>query len=416
MPVCEEVPVQKKNEVCEHVKAIIIGAGPSGLATAAWLRRYGVPYIIIERAHCIASLWKNHTYERLHMHTPKSFCELPFMPHPSSTSNFLTRQQFINYLEAYARKFHIEPIFREMVEQATYDHDTESWVVRTRPSHEQSTMIVSVSGQASQVCRQYACKWLVVATGENAEAVLPHLPGLSDFKGTILHSSQYKTGSQFQNKKVLVVGAGNSGMEIALDLANTGSSTTSIVVRSPLHILPREMFGLSTFSLAMRLCKIFPVRFVDCFLVTYSILRFGDTFLYGLRRPKIGPLELKNTMGKTPILDVGTLAKIQSGIIEVKPAIECVTASGVRFVESNVAESYDVLVLATGYKSTVSSWLHDEDNFFNEQGLCKSPAKCWKGKNGLYVAGLSGKGLLRALIDASLIGSDIMKSYTNKMV
>ena len=75
-------------------------------------------------------------------------------------------------------------------------------------------------------------RWLVVATGENAEAVLPDIPGLKDFKGSCVHSSQYKNGSSYKGKKVLVIGSGNSGMEIALDLANNGADT-SIVVRSP---------------------------------------------------------------------------------------------------------------------------------------------------------------------------------------
>lgn len=384
--------------------AIIIGAGPSGLATAACLQQHGVPFVIIERADCIVSLWKKNTYDRLHLHTAKHCCELPFMTLPESYPTFLTRKHFVDYLEEYARKFSIKPIFNEMVELAKYNHETGDWLVHTRQCG---------GGEESKdtVYKKYSCKWLVAATGENADAVLPHLPGARDFPGTIIHSSQYKNGSHFNKKKVLVVGAGNSGMEIALDLVNCGA-TTSIVVRSPLHVLPREMFfGMSTFSVAMTLCKIFPVRLVDCFLVAYSNLRFGKIFLYGLRRPKVGPLELKNKMGKTPILDVGTLSKIQSGDIKVRPAIECLNVSGVRFVDSTT-DSYDAIILATGYKSSIPSWLHDEDEFFTEQGLSRSPLENWKGKRGLYAAGLSGKGLLQATMDARQIAKDISRAYS----
>ena len=83
-------------------------------------------------------------------------------------------------------------------------------------------------------------------------------------------------------------------------------------------MLPREMFGRSTFIMGMKLSKIFPLRFVDQLLIAYSHIKFGDTSKYGLRRPKIGPLELKNKMGKTPILDVGTFSKIQKGDIKVQ--------------------------------------------------------------------------------------------------
>eukprot|EP00250_Pteridium_aquilinum_P010632 c19527_g1_i1 orf=70-495(+) len=127
-PCCQELP-QRGTEASEHqdhqLTVIIIGAGPSGLATAACLQQHGIPYKILERAQCIASLWKNHTYDRLHMHTAKNCCELPFMPLPDDYPNFLSRQQFIDYLEAYAQKFHIEPIFNETVEQATYNHQEE---------------------------------------------------------------------------------------------------------------------------------------------------------------------------------------------------------------------------------------------------------------------------------------------------
>jgi indole-3-pyruvate monooxygenase len=83
------------------------------------------------------------------------------------------------------------------------------------------------------------------------------------------------------------------------------------------HVLPREVFGKSTFSVAMRLMKSLPVWLVDCFLVSYSRLVLGDTSACGIQRPKVGPLELKAKMGKTPVLDVGTLAKIRSGHIKV---------------------------------------------------------------------------------------------------
>ena len=87
--------------------------------------------------------------------------------------------------------------------------------------------------------------------------------------------------------------------------------------KSQFHILPREVFGKSTFSVAMRLMKSFPVWMVDYFLVSYSRVVLGDTAAFGIQRPKIGPLELKAKMGKTPVLDVGTLDKIRSGDVKV---------------------------------------------------------------------------------------------------
>ena len=84
-----------------------------------------------------------------------------------------------------------------------------------------------------------------------------------------------------------------------------------------MHVLPREMFGLSTFGVAMALMKWFPLRLVDKFLLLVANLILGNTDRLGLRRPKTGPIELKNATGKTPVLDVGALSLIKSGKIKV---------------------------------------------------------------------------------------------------
>lgn len=84
-----------------------------------------------------------------------------------------------------------------------------------------------------------------------------------------------------------------------------------------MHVLPREMLGKSTFGLSMWMLKWLPIRVVDRLLLIVSWMILGDTARFGLDRPRLGPLELKNLSGKTPVLDVGTLAKIKSGDIKV---------------------------------------------------------------------------------------------------
>jgi indole-3-pyruvate monooxygenase len=262
--------------------------------------------------------------------------------------------------------------------------------------------------------KEYIGRWLVVATGENAEVVRPHISGIESFKGTVIHSSEYKTGFEYEDKKVLVVGCGNSGMEIALDLVSYNAKP-SLVVRSSIHVLPRQVLGKSTFGLAMKLMKVFPVRIVDSLLLLYSRLTLGNTASYGLRRPVEGPLELKSKTGKTPVLDVGTLTKIRTGDIKVYPSIEGITATGVQF-QNGHAEEYDVIILATGYRSDVPRWLKDDGRLFSEVGLPTSPfPENWKavGKKGLYAAGFSRRGLLGSSIDAQLIAGDIKNSYNN---
>ena len=201
---------------------IIVGAGPSGLATAACLTEQKVPCLLIEKSDCIGSLWKYKTYDRLHLHIPKHFCELPYYQFPQEYPTYPTRKQFVNYLEDYAKHFKLRTEFNRKVNTAFYDAEMSCWRVQT-----QSTDTIG-----DQNVKEFRARWLVVASGENAEAVTPPMEGLRDFKGPVFHSSDYKSGAHYSGKKVLVVGCGNSGMEIALDLANFNAKP-SLVVRSP---------------------------------------------------------------------------------------------------------------------------------------------------------------------------------------
>ncbi|KAJ4840830.1 putative indole-3-pyruvate monooxygenase YUCCA3 [Turnera subulata] len=373
---------------------VIIGAGPSGLAVAACLKERGVPFLILEKESCVGSLWKLKTYDRLQLHLPKKFCELPYMPFPPEFPEYPTKEQFISYLEAYAKHFSIKPKFRQVVGSASYDSSLGFWRVK------------------SNEC-EYMCRWLIVATGENAEPVLPDIPGISDFKGRVLHGSKYRDGAEFKGNKVLVVGCGNSGMEISLDLCNN-CARVSLVVRDKLHILPREIFGTSTFGLSMWLMKWFPLKYVDKFLLLCSRMTLGDTKRNGIKRPEIGPIEQKNSTGKTPVLDIGAFAKIKSGQIKVVSGIRRFTTYGAEFADGHV-EEFDSVVLATGYRSNVTSWLK-EDNFFNQKdGYPKNPfPNNWKGRNGLYGVGFTKRGLLGASFDAKRVAEDISRRWNSE--
>ncbi|KAL5768846.1 hypothetical protein ACOSQ2_015629 [Xanthoceras sorbifolium] len=374
---------------------VIVGAGPSGLATAACLNERGVPSLILERADCIASLWQHKTYDRLRLHLPKQFCELPRMPFPANFPTYPTKQQFLAYLEAYRNRFGLDPIFNQTVVNAEYDHRFRFWSVKTMGLKQEEA--------------EYVCRWLIVATGENAEEVVPHIEGLDDFGGPIVHSSSYKSGKFFREKSVLVVGCGNSGMEVCLDLCDY-NVRPSLVVRDTVHVLPQEIIGRSTFGLSMCLLKWFPVRLVDQLLLVMSWFLLGDTARLGLHRPKLGPLEFKNLSGKTPVLDVGTLAKIKTGDIKVCPGIKRITQHTVEFIDGRV-ENFDAIILATGYKSNVPSWLKESDMFCEKEGLPRKPfPNGWKGASGLYAVGFTKRGLLGVSIDARRIAEDVAHS------
>ncbi|KAG6545579.1 hypothetical protein Mapa_012929 [Marchantia paleacea] len=456
--------------------AIIVGAGPSGLAAAACLREKGVPSTLLEKADCIGSLWKERTYDRLHLHTPKEICQLPLMPMPASYPTYPTKKQFVDYLEEYVRRFDIHPLYNTNVDSAHYDGSSKIWRVHTQ-GFSSRNVIEKV---------EYAARWLIVASGENAEILMPKLPGMTMYNGSILHSSNYKNGSEYVDKKVLVVGCGNSGMEIALDLANFNAKPSLVVrgpvrnfapfpsettirhacdfrrqkalsncagfcwtqgllcsdmhVRDQVHVLPREIFGASTFLVAMQLLKVLPIWLTDWVLIFGTWLTLGNMARYGLKRPIEGPMELKHKVGKTPVLDVGTMNQIKSGNIKVDnaavicgrislgsrlhgvilfdvvvPTVVALTTSGVKF-EDGQTDSYDAVIFATGYRSNVSRWLKGESNFFGEDGFPSASMRDgWKGERGLYAIGFTKRGLFGASMDATNIAEDIGRAYDHDM-
>ncbi|URD84607.1 Flavin-binding monooxygenase-like [Musa troglodytarum] len=319
---------------------IIVGAGPSGLAVAACLKEHGVPSVILERADCIASLWQKRTYDRLKLHLPKQFCQLPKFPFPEHYPEYPTKKQFVDYLESYAKHFEISPRFNQSVQSARYDETCGLWRVRT-------------VGAGAEV--EYIGRWLVVATGENAEKVVPELEGLGGFGGDVIHACDYKSGEAYRGKRVLVIGCGNSGMELCLDLCDH-DAFPAMVVRDSVHVLPREVLGKSTFELAVLLMKWLPLWLVDKILLWLAWLLLGNVEKHGLRRPSTGPLELKNTQGRTPVLDLGALAKIRSGDIKVVPGIKRFSSGSVELVDGQALD-IDSVILATGYRSNVPQWL-----------------------------------------------------------
>ncbi|VAI32583.1 unnamed protein product [Triticum turgidum subsp. durum] len=163
-----------------------------------------------------------------------------------------------------------------------------------------------------------------------------------------MHACEYRTGKGMEGKAVLVVGSGNSGMEIAYDLAEAGAAT-SIIIRREIH-----------------------------------------TPAY-------------------PVVDVGTYAKIKTGEIQVLPAMKAVHGNVVEFADGK-RHPFDAIVFATGYRSTTKKWLKSDDGLIGEDGMARrSFPEHWKGENGLYCAGMVRRGLYGSCEDAESIAEDISK-------
>jgi indole-3-pyruvate monooxygenase len=328
----------------EQTSVIILGAGPSGLAAAACLREKGVPFIVLERAGAVGSTWRNH-YERLHLHTIKQFSALPGLPWPSTVPMYPSREEVVAYLERYAARFQIAPRFGCEVKSAR--HDGSRWIVR--------------AGE-----EELRAPALIVATGYNRVPKQPTWPGQDRFRGSILHSSAYKNGASHRGKSALVVGIGNSGGEIAIDLWEHGA-TTAISVRSPIHVVPRDLFGLPAQVNSLFLLGRLPPKIADRIANALLSRVLGDLSRYGLPRPELGPVSQVLEKGRIPLLDIGTVELVKQGLIKIFPAPRELTETGVVFTDGREIP-VDVIVLATGYRAALEDVLENAERYVDERG------------------------------------------------
>jgi cation diffusion facilitator CzcD-associated flavoprotein CzcO len=253
---------------------IIVGAGPSGLAASACLARRGVASLVLERDDCVGSLWRKRAYDRLHLHLPKQISALPHAPHADDAPDYLPRDHFVRYLDAYADRFDVRTRLRREVRAARFVDGR--WEVEA---------VDLGTGDAER----HAAKFLVVATGEFDERVLPEVPGLDTFTGEAMHSRDYASAEGMRGKAVLVVGCGNSGMEIALDLAE-GGAATSIVVRGELHLMTREI----------------DQRYTPCLMVKTNPAQpvVADVDVEaGVRRAEPAPMQIQTSPSLHPVMD-----------------------------------------------------------------------------------------------------------------
>lgn len=348
-------------------KTLIIGAGPAGLAMAGQLAHRNLPFTILEASDYIGFSWRNH-YDRLHLHTVKQYSALPHLPYPADYPTYPSRIQVVEYLEQYAEQFNIKPHFNQQVTHISRNPADGTWQVQTTTD-------------------LFIAERVVVATGYNRVPNAPELPGQRNFRGIIWHSHEYRNSSPFRNENVLIVGMGNTGAELALDLFENGA-TPFISVRGPVNIIGREVFGRPAQPIAIQLNKL-PNWLYDFIAGLSQRLNIGDVSAYGLGKPTHAPT-YDFRRGKIPVIDVGTLAQIKAGNVTVLPGIERINAKTVTFLDGREL-SFDAIILATGYRPALASLLDDKlvANVLNERGY---PKKCWfdaTDLRGLYFVGFT---------------------------
>ena len=364
----------------------IIGAGPAGLAVAACLRQAGIDFIIIEKEQQAAPAWRRH-YDRVHLHTTKRYSSLPFVPFPKHYPRYVPRDRFIEYLDAYVQRFDLKPRFGETVKAIT--REGRGWRVDA----------------TSGLLR---AKHVVIASGYNAEPLRPTFAGIDSFMGKTLHSADYRNATPFTGQSVLIVGMGNTGAEIALDLAENGARPT-ISVRGGVHIVPRELFGVPIQMVGMA-TRLGPQRLNDALFPVILDLVLGRLEKYGLKPPGQGLLEQIAIASRIPVIDVGTIGKIREGAIKVAPDIAEISQRGARFANGKHSD-FDAIIFATGFRPGYARFLEPGIQL-NRSGVTAQASDL-----GLYLIGFHNAvtGLLREIgIEAQAIADDIRHRLNRK--
>ena len=301
---------------------LVIGAGPAGLAAAAMLQGAGQQVVVLERLE-VGALWASR-YDRLHLHTVRWLSGLRGLPVLRSAGRWPSRDRVVDYLRAYAAYHRLE--VRSGNEVSAIDRADDGWVAQTSDGEHRAVRVV-------------------VAAGYNNVAFIPDWPG--ELGGELVHSAHYRNGEPFRGRRVLVVGAGNSGAEIAVDLVEHGAAAVALSVRTPPAIVRRDVLGLPTQVFGVASGHL-PVAAVDAIAATIRRVAIPNLEPYGLpapARPYTDFLRRSNL----PILDVGIVEAVRTGRVRVVAALAGFEPGRALFTDGS-REEFDAVVAATGFR------------------------------------------------------------------
>lgn len=338
---------------------IIIGGGAAGLSTAGALVQQGMSPLVIERAGRIGATWEGR-YDRLRLHT--AIANLAHYNLPKNASRYPSKDEYAGYLRDYARHFRLQIVAGCMVQQVRpLAAPSRGWVVTSD-------------------CGTWKVQVVVLAVGPYGVPIIPDWPGREQYRGTLIHSGAYRNPKPFAGKRVLVVGSGNSGAEIAADLATGGAGWVGISIRTPPPIVPRDPFGMPVQRTSIML-SLFPPAIADMFAGLVSRLTLGDLTLYGMPRAAWKPYSSR----RVPIIDVGFADALKQGKLHVRPAVAGLTETGVYYSDGR-NEPYDAIIAATGFRSPLAEIL-DAPGALDEIGEPRFPSGSPTSYPGLYFMG-----------------------------
>lgn len=286
------------NVIDHSFDVVVIGAGQAGLACGWHLKQQGLDFIILDEQQQPGGNWRNY-YDSLELFSPAAYSSLPGLPFPGAAEHYPSRDEVVRYLEQYANSFQL-PILPGMQ------------VIKVAQEAGR-LQIVAANGQ------RFYTRALIVASGAFSRPYTPEIPGLESFEGVRLHSAEYRNVEMFSGKRIVVIGAANSAVQIAYELAKVAQVT--LATRETIRFFPQKLLGLDF----------------------HAWLKWT-----GLERTR-----WLNDQS-TPVLDDGTYKKaLKSGLFNQRLMFRQITPTGVVWADGQ-QETVDCLVFATGFRPNIA--------------------------------------------------------------
>ncbi|MFJ9347264.1 flavin-containing monooxygenase [Streptomyces sp. NPDC101237] len=368
----------------------VIGAGPGGLAAAYALRARGVRAVVLEKSEDVGASWRGH-YDRLRLHTTRRLSALPGLPMPRRFGRWVARDDVVRYLEKYAEHHELEIVTGVEVSRVERAADGDGWLLHASGGRE-------LTGSA-----------VVVATGFNHTPRIPGWPGLDGYDGRFLHADAYRNAEPFAGQDVLVVGAGNTGAEIAVDLREGGAARVRLAVRTVPHIVRRSVAGWAAQYNAILIRRL-PVPLVDRLARAMARASVPDLAAKGLPRPDTGLLS-RVGQGAIPVLDVGLLDAVREGGVEIVAALDGFE-DGKAVLADGTLLSPDAVIAATGYARGLENLVGHLDVLDGHGLPVAHGPRAPKNAPGLYFTGYTNpiSGMFREMaIDAEKIAKAVAR-------
>ncbi|TQE37325.1 NAD(P)/FAD-dependent oxidoreductase [Streptomyces ipomoeae] len=368
----------------------VIGGGPGGLAAAYALRARGVRAVVLERADRVGASWRRH-YDRLHLHTTRRLSALPGLPMPRRFGRWVSRDNVVRYLEKYAEVHELEIVTGVEVSRIERSPDGTGWLLHATGGRE-------LTGGA-----------VVVATGHNHTPRVPDWPGRDTYTGELVHAAEYRNAEPYAGRDVLVVGVGNTGAEIAVDLVEGGAARVRLSVRTAPHIVRRSTAGWAAQYTGI-LVRHLPVALVDRLARPMAKLAVPDLSAHGLPRPDTGLYSRVNE-GSIPVQDVGLIDAVRKGRVDVVAAVEGFEDGKVVLADGSRVEP-DAVIAATGYRRALEGLVGHLDVLDGRGRPVVHGPRSPKNAPGLYFTGFTNpiSGMFRELaLDAEKIAKAIAR-------